>query len=68
MILIKFAELFWSLFPQLQLFINDSESLYFSTGFINESRTILDYMGFGLWVLLPILLVYLLYKLLGKLF
>lgn len=68
MILIKFTQLFWSLFPQLQLFINDSESLYFTTGFINESRTILDYMGFGLWILLPILLVYLLYKLLGKLF
>ena len=68
MILIKFAELFWSLFPQLQLFINDSESLYFTTGFISDSRNILDYMGFGLWILLPILLVYLLYKLLGKLF
>lgn len=68
MILIKFAQLFWSLFPQLQLFINDSESLYFTTGFISDSRNILDYMGFGLWILLPILLVYLLYRLLGKLF
>ena len=68
MILIKFAELFWSLFPQLQLFINDADSLYFTTGFINDSRSILDYIGFGLWILIPILLVYLLYKLLGKLF
>ena len=68
MILIKFAQLFWSLVPQLQLFINDSESLYFTTGFINDSRTILDYMGFGLWILLPILFVYLLYRFLGKLF
>ena len=68
MILIKFAQLFWSLFPQLQLFINDSENLYFTTGFISDSRNILDYMGFGLWILLPILLVYLLYRLLGKLF